>query len=62
MIRHEPVLLKESIEALNIKPEGIYVDATYGGGGHSREILKRLRTGKLVAFDHDQDAVEKSAS
>ena len=57
MIRHEPVLLYESIEALNIKPDGIYVDVTYGGGGHSREILKRLKNGKLIAFDQDPDAI-----
>ncbi len=56
MIYHEPVLLRESIEGLNIKPEGIYVDATFGGGGHSKEILKKLSTGKLVAFDQDEDA------
>jgi 16S rRNA (cytosine1402-N4)-methyltransferase len=54
---HQPVLLKESIEGLNIKPDGIYVDATYGGGGHSKEILKNLRKGKLVGFDQDEDAV-----
>ncbi|MDR1348771.1 MAG: 16S rRNA (cytosine(1402)-N(4))-methyltransferase RsmH [Prevotellaceae bacterium] len=53
---HIPVLLNESIDALNINPAGIYVDATFGGGGHSREILKRLTTGKLVAFDRDSDA------
>jgi 16S rRNA (cytosine1402-N4)-methyltransferase len=53
---HIPVLLNESVEALNINPAGIYVDATFGGGGHSREILKRLTTGKLVAFDCDSDA------
>jgi len=57
MIRHEPVLLNECIEALNINPDGIYVDVTYGGGGHSREILKRLTNGKLIAFDQDPDAV-----
>ncbi|GIV34258.1 MAG: ribosomal RNA small subunit methyltransferase H [Chitinophagales bacterium] len=55
MIRHDPVLLSESVEMLNIKEDGIYVDATYGGGGHSREILKRIKTGKLVAFDADPD-------
>lgn len=57
MIRHEPVLLNECIEALNIKPDGVYVDVTYGGGGHSREILKRLANGKLIAFDQDPDAI-----
>jgi len=53
---HTPVLLKESIEGLNIKPDGIYVDVTFGGGGHSREILKYLTTGKLFSFDQDVDA------
>jgi 16S rRNA (cytosine1402-N4)-methyltransferase len=53
---HKPVLLKECIEGLNIKPEGVYVDVTFGGGGHSREILKHLTTGKLFAFDRDPDA------
>lgn len=53
---HNPVLLKESVEGLNIKSDGIYVDVTYGGGGHSREILKHLTTGKLYAFDQDNDA------
>jgi 16S rRNA (cytosine1402-N4)-methyltransferase len=54
---HVPVLLAEAIEALQIKPDGIYVDCTFGGGGHSREILKRLgKNGKLVAFDQDADA------
>lgn len=54
---HQPVLLKESIEGLNIKPDGIYVDATFGGGGHSKEILKNLKSGKLVGFDQDEDAL-----
>ena len=54
---HRPVLLNESIEALNIKPNGIYVDVTFGGGGHSRKILEKLGAGgKLVAFDQDADA------
>lgn len=53
---HEPVLLQECIEGLAIKPNGIYVDATFGGGGHSREILKYLKEGKLYAFDQDEDA------
>ena len=54
---HVPVLLQESIEALAIKPNGIYVDCTFGGGGHSREILKHLgKDGKLIAFDQDADA------
>jgi len=55
---HNPVLLSESVEGLNIKREGIYVDATFGGGGHSKEILKQLGPdGKLFAFDQDQDAL-----
>lgn len=55
---HNPVLLKESVDGLNIKPDGVYVDVTFGGGGHSREILKRLGAdGKLIAFDQDKDAL-----
>jgi 16S rRNA (cytosine1402-N4)-methyltransferase len=54
---HNPVLLHESIDALAIKEGGVYVDVTFGGGGHSREILSRLgATGKLIAFDQDLDA------
>ncbi len=54
---HIPVLLHESIDALNIKSDGIYVDCTFGGGGHSREILKKLGSnGKLFVFDQDEDA------
>lgn len=53
---HQPVLLKECIDGLNIRPDGIYVDLTYGGGGHSREILKRLKKGRLIAFDQDAEA------
>ena len=53
---HVPVLLNEVIEALNINPHGIYVDCTFGGGGHSREILKKLTTGKLIVFDQDEAA------
>ena len=56
---HNPVLLKESIIGLNINPNGIYVDATFGGGGHSTEILNNLNSsGRLIAFDQDQDAIE----
>lgn len=55
---HDPVLLKESVEALEIIQEGIYVDVTFGGGGHSREIAEHLTTGKLIAFDQDIDAIE----
>ncbi len=55
---HNSVLLKESVDGLNIKPDGIYVDVTFGGGGHSKEILKRLgQNGKLIAFDQDEDAL-----
>nr|WP_321405290.1 16S rRNA (cytosine(1402)-N(4))-methyltransferase RsmH [uncultured Carboxylicivirga sp.] len=53
---HIPVLLKESVDGLAIKPNGIYVDLTFGGGGHSREILSRLDNGKLIVFDQDADA------
>jgi 16S rRNA (cytosine1402-N4)-methyltransferase len=56
MVYHIPALLKESIEGLKIQPDGIYVDVTFGGGGHSMEILKHLKTGKLIAFDQDDDA------
>ncbi|MCK9639940.1 MAG: 16S rRNA (cytosine(1402)-N(4))-methyltransferase RsmH [Prolixibacteraceae bacterium] len=55
---HIPVLLKESIDGLNLQPNGIYVDVTYGGGGHSRLILERLQGGKLVAFDQDEDVLQ----
>jgi 16S rRNA (cytosine1402-N4)-methyltransferase len=57
---HNPVLLKESIEGLNIKEGGIYVDATYGGGGHANGILENLKEGKLFVFDQDTDAIENS--
>jgi 16S rRNA (cytosine1402-N4)-methyltransferase len=57
---HEPVLLSEAIEAMNIRPDGIYVDATFGGGGHAKAILKKLKTGKLYAFDQDEDAEKNS--
>lgn len=56
MFYHVPALLEESIKGLNIRPQGIYVDVTFGGGGHSVEILKRLKDGKLIAFDQDEDA------
>lgn len=55
---HNPVLLNECLEGLNINPEGIYVDVTYGSGGHSKEILKHLTTGRLYAFDQDEDAIK----
>ena len=54
---HTPVLLNESIDGLAIVPEGIYVDVTYGGGGHSRAILEKLTTGRLIAFDQDADVL-----
>lgn len=55
---HNPVLLHETVDGLNIKPDGVYVDVTFGGGGHSKEILKRLGpNGKLFAFDQDEDAI-----
>jgi len=54
---HNPVLLKETVDGLNIKPDGVYVDVTFGGGGHSKEILSRLGPeGRLYAFDQDEDA------
>ena len=55
---HKPVLLKECIEGLKINSDGIYVDVTYGGGGHSNEILKILDNGKLFAFDRDRDVLQ----
>ncbi len=58
--KHIPVLLNECIEGLNIKPDGIYMDGTLGGGGHSEQILSRLTIGKLIAFDKDYNAIEAS--
>lgn len=56
---HNPVLLEESIDSLEIKKNGVYVDLTFGGGGHSKEILKRLnKEGKIIAFDTDEDALQ----
>jgi len=61
MSYHDPVLLFESVDGLEIIPDGIYVDVTFGGGGHSREILKRLGPeGKLYAFDQDEDALKNT--
>jgi 16S rRNA (cytosine1402-N4)-methyltransferase len=57
MVYHIPALLRESIEGLNIRPDGIYVDVTFGGGGHSMEILKKLKNGRLIAFDQDEDVI-----
>jgi 16S rRNA (cytosine1402-N4)-methyltransferase len=56
MVYHVPALLDECINGLNIRPTGIYVDVTFGGGGHSGEILRKLTTGRLIAFDQDEDA------
>jgi 16S rRNA (cytosine1402-N4)-methyltransferase len=60
MTYHRPVLLTQSIEALQIKPDGTYVDLTFGGGGHSMAILENLKEGKLFAFDQDADAEENA--
>lgn len=58
-VYHTPALLHESVDGLNIKPDGVYVDVTFGGGGHSREILNRLgKNGKLISFDQDEDAIK----
>jgi 16S rRNA (cytosine1402-N4)-methyltransferase len=58
---HNPVLLKESVDGLNIRPDGIYVDVTFGGGGHSKKIMSRLgENGKLFAFDQDVDALKNA--
>ena len=60
MSYHEPVLAKECITALNIDPQGVYVDATFGGGGHSTLILNALGdNGRLLGFDQDEDAKSK---
>ena len=55
---HRPVLLNECIQALNIRPEGVYLDGTLGRAGHSREIARRLTTGRLICVDRDQVALE----
>ncbi len=58
---HNPVLLNDTVDGLDIHPDGVYVDVTFGGGGHSKEILKRLGDkGKLIAFDQDADALENA--
>lgn len=59
---HLPALLNESIAGLNLRPDGIYVDVTFGGGGHSRAIIDRLTTGRLIAFDQDADAAVNAFS
>lgn len=57
---HDPVMLNQCIEGLNVKPDGVYADVTFGGGGHSCAILERLTTGHLYAFDQDEDAAENA--
>lgn len=59
--KHYSVLLQETIDELNIKPDGIYVDGTMGGGGHSYEIAKRLETGRLIGIDQDRDALRAAS-
>lgn len=59
-MEHKPVLLDECIAGLNIKPDGVYVDGTLGRGGHALEIVKRLRSGKLIAIDRDADALKEA--
>lgn len=54
---HTSVLLHETVDALSVKPEGVYVDCTLGGGGHAEELLSRLTTGRLIAFDQDEEAL-----
>ena len=60
MSKHVSVLLNETIEGLNVKPDGVYVDLTLGRGGHSLEVLKRLTTGWLISFDKDETAIVES--
>jgi len=57
---HQPVMLNQCIEGLNIKPDGVYVDVTFGGGGHSNQILQHLVNGHLYAFDQDKDAIKNA--
>jgi 16S rRNA (cytosine1402-N4)-methyltransferase len=57
---HRPVMLRQCMDALQIKPDGVYVDATFGGGGHSKQILKHLTTGRLIGFDQDDDARQEA--
>lgn len=59
---HIPVLLEETIASLNIKPDGIYVDGTAGGGGHSEQIARQLTTGRLIAIDQDPDALQAAGN
>jgi len=60
MIYHKPVMLKECLEGLNINSDGIYVDVTFGGGGHSFAILEKIKSGRLIAFDQDEDAKKEA--
>lgn len=60
MSYHVPALLKQSVDGLEIKPDGVYVDVTFGGGGHSSEVLRRMERGRLIAFDQDEDALVNS--
>lgn len=55
---HTPVLLRQSVDGLKVTPDGVFVDATFGGGGHSQDILRQLEKGKLIAFDQDEDATQ----
>ena len=56
---HNPVLLEEALQGLKVRPDGIYVDVTFGGGGHSRALLEQLNSkGRLIGFDQDKDAYE----
>ena len=60
---HIPVLLSECVDALNVQPDGVYVDGTFGGGGHSREIAKLLgENGKLISIDQDPEVFERAES
>ena len=58
--KHTPIMLEDCLEGLNIKPNGIYVDGTLGGAGHSFEIVKRLKNGKLIGIDKDIEAINAS--
>ena len=59
---HKPVLLRECLEGLNIRPDGVYVDGTLGRAGHSLEIAKRLTTGRLIAIDRDKAALDDATA
>ena len=60
--KHKPVLLDECLSGLNIRPDGVYVDGTLGGGGHSSEIAKRLTAGTLIGIDRDMDAIRAATA